>query len=87
MIKVGKVVMHKVDKELPGEGADLKGKKVAGQVDETRRAQLQAHHTGTHIIFASCRNVLGPHIWQAGAKKTETKAHLDITHYKSLTRE
>lgn len=46
-----------------------------------------AHHTGTHIIFASCRKVLGPHVWQAGAKKTTEQAHLDITHYKSLTRE
>lgn len=49
--------------------------------------QLQAHHTGTHIIFASCKKVLGPHIWQAGAKKTTEQAHLDITHYRSITKE
>jgi len=30
--------------------------------------------------------VLGPHIWQAGAKKSERKAHIDITHFQSLTR-
>lgn len=30
---------------------------------------------------------MGPHVWQAGAKKTTEQAHLDITHYKSLTRE
>lgn len=52
-----------------------------------RRVQLLAHHTGTHVMFASCRRVLGPHIWQAGAKKTTEQAHLDITHYKSLSRE
>ena len=45
-----------------------------------------AHHTGTHVVFAACRKVLGPHIWQAGAKKTVDQAHLDITHYKSLTK-
>jgi alanyl-tRNA synthetase len=38
-------------------------------------------------VFAACRNILGPHIWQAGAKKTTDQAHLDITHYKSLTKE
>lgn len=38
-------------------------------------------------MFAACRNILGPHIWQAGAKKTTDQAHLDITHYKSLTKE
>lgn len=26
-------------------------------------------------------------MWQAGAKKTTEKAHLDITHYRSLTKE
>jgi alanyl-tRNA synthetase len=46
-----------------------------------------AHHTGTHIVFASCRKVLGPHVWQNGAKKTVESAHLDITHYKGITKE
>jgi alanyl-tRNA synthetase len=32
-------------------------------------------------MFASARNVLGPHIWQAGAKKTPEQAHIDITHF------
>jgi len=31
--------------------------------------------------------VLGPHIWQNGAKKSTEMAHLDITHYQSLTKE
>lgn len=60
---------------------------MVGIVDMKRRMQLQAHHTGTHLVFASCRRVLGPHVWQAGAKKTTEKAHLDITHYRSLTKE
>jgi len=30
---------------------------------------------------------LGPHVWQNGAKKTTEMAHLDITHYQSLTKE
>lgn len=29
--------------------------------------------------------MLGKHVNQAGAKKTEEKAHLDITHFESLT--
>lgn len=85
-LKVGKCVLHKIDADIPEE-MDVIGKPVQGRVDAARRAQLQAHHTGTHIIFASCRKVLGPHIWQAGAKKTEKKAHLDITHFQSLTRQ
>jgi alanyl-tRNA synthetase len=30
---------------------------------------------------------LGPHVWQNGAKKTTEMAHLDITHYRSLTKD
>ena len=81
--------MHLIDREIPSEGenVDIIGRSANGKVCEIRRSQLQAHHTGTHIMFAACRNVLGPHIWQAGAKKTLEQAHLDITHYKSLTKE
>jgi len=61
--------------------------KVIGKVDRERRIQLRNHHTGTHIVFASCRKILGPHVWQHGAKKTVEMAHLDITHYSSLTKE
>lgn len=45
------------------------------------------HHTATHIVFAACRRTLGPHVWQHGAKKTIKQAHLDITHFSSLTKE
>jgi alanyl-tRNA synthetase len=84
--KVGKVVLHILDRELPP-AEELKGKSVHVAIDRERRSQLRAHHTGTHIVFASCRKVLGPHVWQNGAKKTVEGAHLDITHYKGITKE
>ena len=59
-VKVGKVVLHTLDKPIEG---DIKGKKAHVVIDAERRRQLQAHHTGTHIVFASCRKVLGPHVW------------------------
>ena len=67
--KVGKCVLHQVDKYI-SDDFDITGRKNTGKVNKERRNQLMAHHTGTHIVFASCRKVLGPHIWQAGAKKT-----------------
>lgn len=82
--KVGKVVLHILDRELPD---DVKGRAVSFSINGERRSQLRAHHTGTHIVFASCRKVLGPHVWQNGAKKTIEGAHLDITHYKGVTKE
>lgn len=78
--------MHVVDRPIPDD-KDIEGLIVKGTVDGARRTQLMAHHTGTHVVFAACRSALGPHIWQAGAKKTPEQAHLDITHYKSLSKE
>lgn len=83
--KVGKCALHILNKELPGEKSVYIGKEVEGRIDTKRRMQLMSHHTATHIVFAACKRVLGPHVWQNGAKKTEEVAHLDITHYKSLT--
>ena len=57
------------------------GKSVVGKIDAERRGTLRGFHTGTHIVYAAARRVLGPHIWQHGAKKTENYAHIDITHY------
>lgn len=86
--KVGKVVLHILDRPLPNpDNAHYIGQTVSGHIDEERRRQLRNHHTGTHIVFAACRAVLGPHVWQNGAKKTIEQAHLDITHYDSLTKQ
>jgi alanyl-tRNA synthetase len=60
---------------------------VAGQVDEKRRMAHSRHHTATHIINSAARKVLGNHIWQTGAQKSEKRARLDISHYKHITQE
>ncbi|KAL0245356.1 hypothetical protein GEMRC1_009435 [Eukaryota sp. GEM-RC1] len=83
-IRVGKVVLHMTDTDLTD---DVIGTEVVGILDRDRRNQLRQHHTATHIIHAASVEVLGPHVWQNGAKKTAEIAHLDITHYRSLTRE
>eukprot|EP01016_Furgasonia_blochmanni_P018253 TRINITY_DN2078_c0_g2_i4.p1 TRINITY_DN2078_c0_g2~~TRINITY_DN2078_c0_g2_i4.p1 ORF type:complete len:764 (-),score=336.45 TRINITY_DN2078_c0_g2_i4:2205-4496(-) len=85
--KVGKCVLHILDKPLEKETSHYKGQAVKGMIDGVRRQQLRNHHTATHIVFAACRKVLGPHVWQNGAKKTVEQAHLDITHFTSLTKE
>ena len=84
--KVGKVILHFIDGELDS-NKNYSGIICHGEVDDQRRNQLRNHHTATHIVCQSARQVLGPHIWQHGAKKTVEEAHLDITHYASLTYE
>jgi len=89
VMKVGPAVLHVLEPSLPISATNTLesyvGKEIDGLVDEERRSQLRNNHTATHIVYASCRRVLGPHVWQNGAKKTTKQAHLDITHYQSLT--
>lgn len=83
VFKQGSVIVHVLK-----ENTNLKaGDKVKGHVDFERRKQLAQHHTATHVVNLAARRILGNHVNQAGAKKTCEKAHLDITHYKTVSDE
>ncbi len=83
VFKQGKVVVHvlKVPSKLQV------GDTVHARIDFDRRLQLAQHHTTAHIVNGAARQVLGAHIWQAGAAKTVEKGRLDITHYEALSDE
>ncbi|MBW3014008.1 alanine--tRNA ligase [Candidatus Woesearchaeota archaeon] len=83
VFKQGSVIVHVMDKDHKFKV----GQSVDCAIDQDRRFQLAKHHTATHIVNAAARRILGPHINQAGAKKTEEKAHLDITHFQGVTQE
>ena len=78
--KVDEHVLHLVD------GTFETGDLVHGSIDWKRRKQLMDHHTAVHIVGGAARQVLGPHIYQAGANKSTEMARLDITHFNRLTR-
>ncbi len=78
--KSGDVVLHKL--KMPGLE---KGDRVTGKVDMHRRLAHARHHTATHLVHDSAKRILGKHIWQAGAQKSEERARLDISHYKRIT--
>jgi len=79
--KLGNVVIHRVR-----DPSSLKeGDTVRCKINWERRLQLMRHHTATHIINGAAKRVLGNHVWQAGAHKSENIGRLDITHYASLT--
>ena len=80
------VVVHRID-AMENQLHLRKGDIVTGRVNKDRRMAHACHHTATHIVNDAARKVLGDHIWQAGAQKTENRARLDITHYKRITKE
>ncbi len=83
VFKQGNIIVHVLDKVPEFSENDT----IAGKIDFSTRKQLAQHHTATHIVNAAARIVLGKHVNQAGAKKTTEKAHLDITHYSTLSEE
>jgi alanyl-tRNA synthetase len=81
--KIGNIVVHKVEGPMQA----VVGKQIVSVVDERRRRRLQRHHTATHLVNGAARQVLGNHVWQTGAHKSEDIARLDITHYADITPE
>jgi alanyl-tRNA synthetase len=81
--KVGEAVLHR----LESPSILSKDDRVHGKVDMGRRMAHARHHTATHLVHDSARRILGGHIWQAGAQKSEDRARLDISHYKRITGE
>ncbi len=79
--KSGEVVLHKLAEPC----CLAKGDRVKGKVDMRRRLAHARHHTATHLVHDSAKRVLGKHIWQAGAQKSEDRARLDISHFKRIT--
>jgi len=79
----GPWVLHRLERPAPFHVGD----RVRGRVDPVRRTQLMQHHTATHLMNGALREILGPHVWQAGAFKAPESARIDVTHYRALTKE
>jgi len=69
--------------------SEVKGKlSVEDEVEavvDTSRAEIEKHHSSTHLLHAALRDILGDHISQAGSLNDNKRLRFDFSHPQAMT--
>ncbi len=83
VLPVQGVRVHKAVLKLPLAVGD----RINTVVDGVRRDAIKRNHTGTHLLHAALREVLGTHVKQAGSLVDPTRLRFDFSHFAQVADE
>ena len=74
-----------VHRGVVSDGEIALGEAVSARVETERRLDASRNHSGTHLLHAALRSVLGPHVRQAGSLCAPGRLRFDFNHVGAMT--